>query len=615
MPKNDQYRETYVTSPSVMTTSAYDAFPSMLLNSEVSYTSIPQDQTVVTDQVNKTKLLVGGRRVIVQLGTPLTARISSIGMSNLKGYTEGSQLTGYYSPNDSFYILMEHTDKIIFSLSKHKLRIFIVSTTGQIQNITHYPDVLHELLDTHLKIYVYNEGIYLCDGAASFYSTSSTSGKFYDNNSPMIHLLMHIINELYMMSIKLNYNMPLESFLTDDKIYLALSLLKSPLMRYVYKPWLLGEGYTTGIMNKLISSTNLKRDLKKYLGRNNPEFMRIFFKNIRLDNVMIEKIAQDVKVENREAILNSALQYGIGYKYRLEQTNDHIKWVMNTSINIDRFRCVMWVNELFDSIDYQHKFIDSLTSNTDVINKPEDNVIKYLTQFTEKKRWRLITDENDLKNHDHRYGNQTHYAIRHNLDYLGDALHQLKQYETPESIPDTLKSKWPEGFKEPDKWGTIKELHDKISASYREIAAEANNKPIKYTEEWLKLDNIELDGFTIKLPHETKTLVYWGYTLNHCIATYADKAENGYEILFGVYKGEDLIWNGRLDAKYYSLKELRGYNNATDEKSIAYESIILLKMKELGFLMPKNILYGKIANQQDALPVFVHHHAPIPHAD
>jgi len=129
------------------------------------------------------------------------------------------------------------------------------------------------------------------------------------------------------------------------------------------------------------------------------------------------------------------------------------------------------------------------------------------------------------------------------FSYLEDIRTQYEAFKTPESIPEKLKSKYPDGLLYPKKTKGLREIHDKISAQYREIQAEANNKKIKYSNKLAKLDGLQIDGFKFILPHETKTLVSWGREMKNCIASYGNRAVSGDSLLVGVEVGGKLTYN------------------------------------------------------------------------
>jgi hypothetical protein len=139
-----------------------------------------------------------------------------------------------------------------------------------------------------------------------------------------------------------------------------------------------------------------------------------------------------------------------------------------------------------------------------------------------------------------RFSVKTRFALMLDpyLQNWKDIERQLKEFESPASIPDGLKATYPNGLRMPRRWKTLTELHDKVTADYREIKAESSNQHLHETYKKLpyhsKLHNMQIEHMRLVLPQETKELVHWGHTLKNCISSYADRAVAGTCVLVGV---------------------------------------------------------------------------------
>ena len=85
----------------------------------------------------------------------------------------------------------------------------------------------------------------------------------------------------------------------------------------------------------------------------------------------------------------------------------------------------------------------------------------------------------------------------------------------------------------------VKKLHDAVSANYRvkqdAIKAQAfDKKCAQYRETGLATDN-----YLIRFPSDLRDLIVEGNTMNHCVASYADKVIEGTSIIFFMRKAEE----------------------------------------------------------------------------
>jgi hypothetical protein len=122
------------------------------------------------------------------------------------------------------------------------------------------------------------------------------------------------------------------------------------------------------------------------------------------------------------------------------------------------------------------------------------------------------------------------------VGWVSDTVRMLQQYDSQEKIPNSIKHLYPNGITVNFKFKNMKELHDKISAEYTIIKAEADKKEIPVHELYAKLDQRELRGLKLLVPTNSSLLSRWGKALNICIASYGDRAANAETLLLGVEK-------------------------------------------------------------------------------
>ena len=244
---------------------------------------------------------------------------------------------------------------------------------------------------------------------------------------------------------------------------------------------------------------------------------------------------------------------------------------------------VSFVNNLL-SIDYVHKAIeDSLfPSIPDYIK--EEHIVFLKTHYKEKRIYKLIQDGTHL---------------------LGDTIGQCKEYKTIEDIPKSMKSKYPNGIVLPRKPKCIKEMHDIVSRQYREIKAEETDANISYHSDEFKLHGFKSGDFEFILPCSGSDIVKYGQVLDHCIASYVEKASRKQCILLGIKKLGILTYNAEVFATYFDsddkslasiqIKQLRGYKNSNPTK---HDWDIIEKM--LADFM-QNILNSSNSKPKDAI--------------
>lgn len=158
------------------------------------------------------------------------------------------------------------------------------------------------------------------------------------------------------------------------------------------------------------------------------------------------------------------------------------------------------------------------------VTQIEFNLTTLLTRVSPKKLIKaLLEDQKGLNFHD-----------------LHDTASMLREYDTFEKIPKTLRLQYPTGLSVDFKFKTVKELHDKISVQYTIIKTEASRREIPVALPYRMLHGMEDKGLAFHVPDNTSTLAIWGKLLNICVASYGDRAVKGDTLLLGVEK-EGLI--------------------------------------------------------------------------
>jgi hypothetical protein len=250
------------------------------------------------------------------------------------------------------------------------------------------------------------------------------------------------------------------------------------------------------------------------------EFRQVFDENAD-KRILIEDTKRDVDGNGKE--LNVVLLYNY------------------QSLNQRVFREVKALNEIF-SLDYAVKLLENEDKNFDF----EVHTVEFLKQFGEKTRYDM--------------------ALEQGFN-LTDASNQWYKYRKPDSIPETLRSEFPEGLSIPRSWKDLKELHDKISRDYLKIKAEAERLPINYSEEERKILQVKAGDMDIRLATDTSDLVIWGGTMKNCIASYSDKAVQKSSYLLGVYRDDTLLYNMELtrtnSGKNLRIVQLTAFKNGS----------------------------------------------------
>ena len=229
------------------------------------------------------------------------------------------------------------------------------------------------------------------------------------------------------------------------------------------------------------------------------------------------------------------------------------------SLNQKVFREIKALNEVF-SLDYAVKLLELEDKSFDF----EQHTIDFLKEFGEKTRYDMAIEQG------------------HNLT---DTSNQWHKYRTPESVPETLRSEFPEGIKIPRSWKDLKELHDKVSRDYLRIKAEAERLPINYTDNEKKVMTMTVADMELRLAVDTSDLVIWGGTMKNCIASYSDKAVHKSSYLLGIYRGENVLYNMELSrgsgGKTLKVIQMTAFRNGVvplEDRALIEEAVSKMKL-------------------------------------
>lgn len=278
----------------------------------------------------------------------------------------------------------------------------------------------------------------------------------------------------------------------------------------------ISDGYK--ISFEMFDNTNLNDFVKAYLGTGSKEITKFIASRFVVKTDLVKSLSPELLTL---LVNNSSKIFGISTETKiLTQYED---------IMFDVLTFVRYIMDIFEgNVDYTQQYLASkATFKWGNANK---KIMAFLRdQFSPKKRMKIMMEDKDFD-----------YSLR-------DVASQIAEYDSVDKIPYKLRFDYPEGLRVPKNWKTFKELHDKVSVDYKRIKAEDNNKTIPYTEvEWglhgMKKDNIEL-----VLPSEGKTLVEWGSTQEHCVASYADRAANKECLIMGI----------KVDGEHKYTAELR----------------------------------------------------------
>lgn len=77
-----------------------------------------------------------------------------------------------------------------------------------------------------------------------------------------------------------------------------------------------------------------------------------------------------------------------------------------------------------------------------------------------------------------------------------------------------------------------------------------------------EIDGVEVGKFQFLTPKKPLELEDWGFTLNHCIGSYAYEALRGSVLLFALTQGGTIVYTGAIDPRQKILTQFRGHRNA-----------------------------------------------------
>lgn len=283
-------------------------------------------------------------------------------------------------------------------------------------------------------------------------------------------------------------------------------------------------GKNRAINESLFSDYFLSKDLHEVcmnlVGCNSKKIIKYLAENSIQNNV---KIAKNITNSTEPLIISNGSDTSV--QFNGLSTGEVIEYPMYI-----RFRDFEIINQLSNvfCLDHVHEIIDSGV----IPLLPKLNYSHpFFDNFSKRKLVNLF--KAGFSEHD-----------------FSDTVNQYNDYSDLNRIPEKIRYKYPNGIKIPNKFRTIKELHDNISRQYREIKAEADNVTIPYLAQEFKLHGAKFKNFELVLPSEASTLVEWGGFMDNCIAGYGGRAAKKELILIGVKKNGTLFYNIQLNPKY-----------------------------------------------------------------
>lgn len=169
---------------------------------------------------------------------------------------------------------------------------------------------------------------------------------------------------------------------------------------------------------------------------------------------------------------------------------------------------------------------------------------------------------------------------------------------------DRVKNIYPKGLVIDFKWKTFSELHNKLSVRSSRIEKLKSKKKIEWSKEIRNMHGIRYKNARILLPRTKISIIRWGESQKHCVASYADQMLNKKIILAAVYIDNKLLYTLRFTKSFdhpvslsdhgiemptnvetykWSLTEFRGFQNKwPDPKDAAKVSAMIqaLDLKE-----------------------------------
>lgn len=79
--------------------------------------------------------------------------------------------------------------------------------------------------------------------------------------------------------------------------------------------------------------------------------------------------------------------------------------------------------------------------------------------------------------------------------------------------------------------------------------------------------NISTEEYLIRFPHSLDELIYEGNTMNHCVASYADRAIAGTSIIFFMRKADEPYITMEFDCKGNLVQARKSRNASINNKA------------------------------------------------
>jgi PcfJ-like protein len=187
--------------------------------------------------------------------------------------------------------------------------------------------------------------------------------------------------------------------------------------------------------------------------------------------------------------------------------------------------------------------------------------------------------------------------------YSRDCVGMMKQYGDPSKFTKKKSLElFPKGLTIKRSWKTFKELHDDMSRRFTKINAIESRKRLEFTEMAKKMHGMRAGDLRILVPRTTTKLTQWGKDQDHCIANYGQRMEKHECILFGVYRGKQLLYCGRVsdnpplsnidlarikltkEVSFHKLQEIRSKGNKKvppDDLRLVFDMLIELNVEAL----------------------------------
>lgn len=281
----------------------------------------------------------------------------------------------------------------------------------------------------------------------------------------------------------------------------------------------------------LLKQNNLNDAVKYYIGTSSKEITKWIASRLIRKTDLVKSLSPQLLeiLTNQSGRIFQSISDGV------VESNVKILTCYEDVI-LDLFMYVKYIMEIFsNNVDHVQTFLKTQESaNNDY--KTDKRVADFLkNNFSAKKIFNILQ------------------AKENYIGLIQDTLNQFTEYKNATSIPNKLKTQFPNGLELPKNWKTLRELHDKVSVDYNKIKAADNNKTIEYSETEFQLHGMVQDNIEFVLPSEGATLVEWGKDQEHCVASYADRAAQKACIILGV----------KLDGDHQYTLEIRTHRHIT----------------------------------------------------